>query len=220
MRMESTAFQFQYSAEPDSIPDFQSACKPSSQDPFEALVEQFYEPLYKFAFSLTRNQPDASDLAQHTFYVWATKGFQLRDRSKVKTWLFTTLHRAFLGNHQKHNRVTHYTFEEASIEDLPAPCPDIANALDSRQVLSALARVDAVYQAAVSLFYVEDCSYQEIANILEIPVGTVKSRIARGIAQLRLFLGVSTPKPKPLLPRDGISHRVQICILSDPIPKA
>jgi hypothetical protein len=65
-------------------------------------------------------------------------------------------------------------------------------------VLPALARVDEIYQAAVALFYLEDCSYKEISTILEIPLGTVKSRIARGIAQLREILlteesEVSTP---------------------------
>ena len=63
---------------------------------FEGIVAQFYEPLYQFAFSLTRAEADACDLTQQTFYVWATKGHQLRDQTKVKTWLFTTLHRAFL----------------------------------------------------------------------------------------------------------------------------
>jgi len=52
-------------------------------------------------------------------------------------------------------------------------------------VLAALAKVDAVYQAALALFYLEDWSYYEIAQILEVPLGTVKSRIARGIRQLR-----------------------------------
>ena len=56
------------------------------------------------------------------------------------------------------------------------------------QVLLALARVDEVYQAAVALFYLEDYSYKDIAEILEVPVGTIKSRIARGIEQLRRIL--------------------------------
>ena len=55
-------------------------------------------------------------------------------------------------------------------------------------MLSALAKVDEVYQAAVALFYLEDCSYKDIAAILEVPIGTVKSRIARGIGQLREIL--------------------------------
>ena len=60
---------------------------------FEGLVAQYYEPLYQFAFSLARAEADACDLTQQTFLVWATKGHQLRDPDKVKTWLFTTLDR-------------------------------------------------------------------------------------------------------------------------------
>src|SRR6187431_1819846 len=58
---------------------------------FENIVARYYEPLYQFAFSLTRAEADACDLTQQTFYIWATKGHQLRDLAKVKTWLFTTL---------------------------------------------------------------------------------------------------------------------------------
>ena len=51
---------------------------------FESLVARFYAPLYQFAFSLTRAEADACDLTQQTFVVWAVKGHQLRDVSKVK----------------------------------------------------------------------------------------------------------------------------------------
>jgi len=52
---------------------------------FESVVARFYEPLFQFAFSLSRSEADACDLTQQTFYVWATKGHQLRDATKVKT---------------------------------------------------------------------------------------------------------------------------------------
>jgi RNA polymerase sigma-70 factor (ECF subfamily) len=71
---------------------------------FETIVAAYYEPLYQFAFSLTRSESDACDLTQQTFYVWATKGHQLRDASKVKSWLFTTLHRGFLESHRRQAR--------------------------------------------------------------------------------------------------------------------
>lgn len=57
---------------------------------FQTLVDQFYGPLYRFAMSLTRAEADAADLVQETFLTWATKGHQLQDLSKVKSWLFTT----------------------------------------------------------------------------------------------------------------------------------
>jgi len=154
---------------------------------FESVVACYYEPLYQFAFSLTRTEADACDLTQQTFYVWATKGHQLRDVSKVKTWLFTTLHRAFLESRRKQMRFPHLELSEVPLE-LPAMSPALAYQLDSAQVLKALTQVDEIYQAPVALFYLEDCSYKEIAEILEVPIGTVKSRMARGIGQLQVIL--------------------------------
>jgi RNA polymerase sigma-70 factor, ECF subfamily len=124
---------------------------------FESVVARFYEPLYQFAFSLSRAEADACDLTQQTFYVWATKGHQLRDPTKVKTWLFTTLHRAFLESRRRQVRFPHYELDEVPL-DLPTLSPASVNQLDSSQVLHALGQVDEIYQAPVSLFYLEDCS--------------------------------------------------------------
>jgi RNA polymerase sigma factor (sigma-70 family) len=159
-----------------------------NDEDFEAIVSQHYESLYKFAFSLTRSEADACDLTQQTFYIWATKGHQLRDRSKVKTWLFTTLHREFLGAKRKQHRHPHLELSQ-SVSELPTISPTMINELDAGTVVRSLAQVDEPYQAPVALFYLESYSYKEIAGILEVPVGTVQSRIARGKAQLRQILG-------------------------------
>jgi len=156
----------------------------NTADPFEAIVSEHYEALYRFALSLTRAEADARDLTQHAFYVWATKGHQLRDPTKVKTWLYTTLHRAFLQARRRQARFPEQELDD-TIEQLPADAPVLADRVDSQQLLPALARVDAKFQAAVVLFYLEEYTYQDIAGILEVPIGTVKSRIARGLAQLR-----------------------------------
>jgi RNA polymerase sigma factor (sigma-70 family) len=152
---------------------------------FEQIVSDHYEGLYRFAFSLTRQESDAWDLTQQTFYVWAKKGHQLRDVSKVKTWLFTTLHRAFLAGRRKESRFSLHHLEEVSNE-LPVVAPEPT--CDSGPVLHALAQVDERYQAAVTLFYLDDYAYNDIAQSLGVPVGTVKSRIARGVGQLRKIL--------------------------------
>ncbi len=154
---------------------------------FDAVVRHHYEALFRFALSLTRAESDACDLTQQTFYVWATKGQQLQDRSKVKSWLFTTLHRLFLQTRRRQTRFPHHYLEDV-LDELPTDLPRFDDRADSPTVLAALARIDENYRAAVALFYLEDCSYKEIAAILEIPIGTVKSRIARGIGQLRSLL--------------------------------
>ena len=159
----------------------------NSTEQFEALVNEHYQPLFRFAMSLTHAESDALDLTQHTFYTWAAKGHQLRDGAKVKTWLYTTLHRAFLQARRRHVRFPHHDLDEVS-QQLPTQQADFIERADCVEVLPALTKVDEVFRAAVALYYLEDCSYKEIAAILEVPIGTVKSRIARGLAQLREIL--------------------------------
>jgi RNA polymerase sigma factor (sigma-70 family) len=163
---------------------------------FESLVAGYYEPLYQFAFSLTRDEADACDLVQQTFCIWANKGHQLRDLTKVKTWLFTTLHREFLGARRKRVRFPQVELENAAAE-LPVVPPPTGSRVDAARVLVLLAQLDEVYQAPIALFYLQDYSYNEIAAILEVPLGTVKSRLSRGLGHLyQLLTGeiIGTPK--------------------------
>jgi RNA polymerase sigma factor (sigma-70 family) len=156
---------------------------------FETVVANYYEALYRFALSLANSEADACDLAQQTFYMWATKGHQLRDPSKVKSWLFTTLYRAFLGSRRHQVSFPHSELTEMD-DELPVIQPNAARQLDAMQAVAALGQVDEVYRAPVALFYMEDYSYLEIAAILDVPIGTVKSRMARGLAQLKhIFAG-------------------------------
>jgi RNA polymerase sigma factor (sigma-70 family) len=161
---------------------------------FQSLIDLHYGPLYRFAMSLTRTETDASDLVQDTFLTWAGKGHQLRDKSKAKAWLFTTLHRRFLETQRHVSRFPHVELTDA-LDELPNVEPELVNHLDALTVLQLLAQVDRQFQSAVALFYLEDYSYNEIAAILEVPLGTVKSRIARGLVQLKnLVLKHSSPR--------------------------
>jgi RNA polymerase sigma factor (sigma-70 family) len=171
---------------------------------FEGLVSRYYGPLYQFAFSLAGTEADASDLTQQTFYIWATKGHQLRDSAKVKTWLFTTLHREFLNMRRRVVRFPHYELSEMDRE-LPSVSPAMVNSLDAAKVVKLLADVAEPYQAALSLFYLEDCSYKEIAEILGIPLGTVQSRISRGMAQLQQLILDITPPAAGASQKEGTS---------------
>lgn len=154
---------------------------------FENLVACYYQPLYQFAFSLTRDEAESCDLTQETFCIWAAKGHQLRDLTKVKTWLFTTLHREFLSSRRHQTRFPHLPLEDAEA-DLPVTPPAAGHRLDLERVLAVLAGLDPRYQAPVALFYLQDFSYLEIAETLDVPVGTVKSRLARGLRRLHELL--------------------------------
>ena len=171
------------------MPVADSASEPSPADgiDFDELVETYYQNLYRFGFSLAKNEADATDLTQQTFYRFATKGHQIKDVRKVKTWLFTTLYREFLGTARRGKRFTHVELDEAG-GDLPNVTPGVARQLDGNLAVEALGKLEERYRAPLSLFYLEDLSYKEIAETLDVPIGTVMSRLSRGKEQLRGIL--------------------------------
>jgi RNA polymerase sigma-70 factor (ECF subfamily) len=150
---------------------------------FPQLVDRQYAPLFRFALSLSKSEADAADLTQQTFFLWASKGDQLRDRSKAKSWLFTTLYREFLGRRRHEVRFPKVELDNVREEEMSISAN--RNALDSATVLQALREVEEPFRAPLTLFYLEQFSYQEIAHILEVPVGTVMSRLSRGKTLLR-----------------------------------
>lgn len=154
---------------------------------FEQLVDDHYQGLYRFALSLSQRTSEAEDLTQQTFMRWAEKGHQLRERNKAKTWLFTTLYREFLGGQRRMVRFPHTELEE-SAHELPSIEPDTVQKMDGKAVVAALGELDENYKAPLTLFYLQEHSYQEIAEILDVPIGTVMSRLSRGKDQLRAKL--------------------------------
>lgn len=157
---------------------------------FEKIVNLHYRELYRFGLSLTRNEADARDLTQQTFYVWANKRYQVKNLANLKAWLFTTLHREFLQNRRRRSRFLDEPISEA-MQSLPEISADVVNRIDAHTMLQALGEIDRGHRAPLVLYYMEDLSYRQIADALEIPLGTVQSRIAR--AKTHLFQRLSEP---------------------------
>jgi len=159
---------------------------------FEKLVKLYYRDLYRFGFSLTGSDADASDLTQETFYIWACKGHQLNNPGSVKGWLFTTLHREFLKICRRRKRFADEPIDESAqhLPDVPADC---VNRIDSRTLVRMLGELDEDLRAPLVLYYIQDFSYKEIADVLAVPLGTVQSRIARAKIQLSRRLNDTNP---------------------------
>ncbi|HEY8966978.1 MAG TPA: RNA polymerase sigma factor [Candidatus Methylacidiphilales bacterium] len=156
---------------------------------FEEVVALHYGALYRFALSLSRSEHEAGDLTQQTFVRWAEKGETLRDRSKAKSWLFSTLYREFLGGRRRSARFPERELDGAAAAgELPVVAPAVEARVDGAAVLAALRQIDEAFRAPLALFYLHGHSYKEIASILDIPIGTVMSRLARGKEALRARL--------------------------------
>jgi RNA polymerase sigma factor (sigma-70 family) len=168
------------------------------------ITDLYYQDLYRFALSLSRHEADALDLTQQTILIFARKGSTLEDPSKAKSWLFTTLHREHIRQAKRMNRFQFLPDAEATaLSDTLSGAAREADHATSTQVdgaaaVDALQQLEDTLKAPLTLFYLEGMKYREIAEILEIPIGTVMSRLARAKAALREKLGV-TSFPIPAL---------------------
>lgn len=164
---------------------------------YEQAVARYYEDVYRFAFSLAGSADQAGELTQETYRRLLVRGGQLRETAKIKSWLFTTLYRVFLGQRRHATRFPHLAIDEAR-DDLPALSPDTADLLDGATVMEALLEIDEHHRTPLTLFYLECLSYKEIAELLEIPIGTIMSRLSRGKAALRERLAARLAEAQPV----------------------
>ncbi len=159
-----------------------------AEDPLDYL-----NSLYGLALKLTRDPAAAEDLVQDTYLKVLRFSPRFREGTNLKAWLFTILHNTFRNDRRGANRRP-VDVDSDVVDRLPLEAPGddperqlLRSTLDS-DLQAALDALPEAYREAVWLRDVEDCSYQEIAGILEVPVGTVMSRIARGRRQLHASL--------------------------------
>jgi RNA polymerase sigma-70 factor, ECF subfamily len=158
---------------------------------FQAEALPHFRSLYGTAYRMTRNAHDAEDLVQETF-LRAYRAFgTYTPGTNIRAWLFTILHRVRTDAFRKAGR-SPQTVELKDEGPPVAPAQDIL-AAGNEVVERAVERLPEVFRTAVLLRDVDDFSYEEIARILEVPVGTVMSRIHRGRRLLRAALSGAKP---------------------------
>jgi RNA polymerase sigma-70 factor, ECF subfamily len=155
----------------------------------------FIDGLYGYAMAITRNRADAEDLVQET-YVRAIRGKQsLRAGSNVKSWLFTILRNIHLNQLRKQRttpRVLEIDADENTanyvVETSEDPLARYVRKTEREWLTEAIEQLPSEFREIVVLREFEDLSYLEIAGILNCPVGTVMSRLARARSRLRTLL--------------------------------
>jgi RNA polymerase sigma-70 factor (ECF subfamily) len=180
---------------------------PGSQRRVQQLVDAHYEPLFRYAFRLAGSAADAEDLTQEAFYKAQLQFHQLRDPARAKPWLFSILRNAYL--HRARSNASHKMVSLDAVGDLSGPLPDPPPEVDSEQLQSALNDLPEAFRTPVILFYLEGFSYRDIAEQMELPIGTVMSRLARAKAHLRTRLrpadAADQPRAAPVI-RKGATH--------------
>ncbi|MBN8417521.1 MAG: RNA polymerase sigma factor [Verrucomicrobia bacterium] len=155
---------------------------------FEQIVDAHYQGLYRFAMSMCRREATAKDLVQQTFLQWAKKGHSLRDASKVKTWLFTTIYREWLSIARREKKYEEVEFEPDQHGAAQNHDDGETPRVDGATLQIALEQLEPNYRAPLVLFYLKELSYRDIAETLGVPIGTVMSRLSRAKDSLRTIL--------------------------------
>jgi len=167
----------------------QPSCRQTSRRQpldLETLVAEHGPVLYRYAYRLTGLAVDAEDLTQQVFLTAVSKLDQLREPSAVRAWLFSVLRRAFLRQQRKPRPQPAANFE-VDVDLLAIEVPDEL-AFDSEVLQRAIDELPDEYKLVLVGFYFEDCSYKELAERLELPIGTVMSRLSRAKGCLRAKL--------------------------------
>lgn len=152
----------------------------------ELVVRDNYRGLYTYAHSLTRNAADAADLTQQTTVILTTRWQDIRDRSKVKSWLYSCLYREFLRMKRKNSRMV--AIDETNTNHEPSfPAPQ-EKSTDGQSAVDALHSLPEPHRSVLALYYLDELSYREIATVLDLPAGTVMSRLSRAKDAIRRIL--------------------------------
>jgi RNA polymerase sigma-70 factor (ECF subfamily) len=184
-------------------PDTAGTPRADQPAPLEELLPPLLDSAYRVALRLTGNQADAEDLVQEGAFL-AAKGFKtFRPGTNFKAWFFRVMTNAFYSKYRRAKRQG----DQVDLDDTPEaylfhrtmdaglhnrgenPVESLMTTLSTDRITAALRELPEEYRVVSSMYFEEDMAYQDIAAVLDIPVGTVRSRLHRGrkLLQRRLW---------------------------------
>jgi len=167
-------------------------CQLGDRDAFDALIARWHQPLWKYARRLSADDDAASEVTQDV-WVRVLRGIgRLREPARLRAWLFGITHRALMDR----LRLKYSTLDTIGVDDVELvaaeSAEDIEGELETMQ--EGLARLPVVEREVLTLFYLRELTLAEVAESLDVPVGTVKSRLFRARHLLRRELDGSVSK--------------------------
>jgi RNA polymerase sigma-70 factor, ECF subfamily len=175
---------------------------PLSPEEFQALLVEVLPTAFGYALRLTRNRADAEDLVQDAALRAFRAMAQFEPGTNFKAWIFRILTRCFWANHRRRQRRPNtvdfddtpdlYLYARSAEHGLPwqgeDPARTLIDRLGTERVAEAIGQLPEEYGVVCTLYFMEDFAYHEIADVLDVPVGTVRSRLHRGRKMLQKAL--------------------------------
>jgi len=161
---------------------------------FAGLLEEHIPRLRRYAVALTRNHDKADDLVQTTLMRAIAKQHLFKPETNLRAWLFTLLH----NQHVNDVRKSAYQGVVVNIEDAASDLVAVADPSASRQLTEldqAIGTLPVEQRQVILMVGLEGMAYEEVAAILMVPVGTVRSRLSRARSALRQLMGMEEDQP-------------------------
>ncbi|MCB9680923.1 MAG: sigma-70 family RNA polymerase sigma factor [Alphaproteobacteria bacterium] len=156
----------------------------------EWLVRRWTPPVYRFSLRMLSNEQDAYDAAQDTM-VKVLNNLHRYDRNRAfSTWVFGIARNTCIDEHRKRRRRGDMPSTEV-VDTGPTPLQEVARHLRAERVHEALAELPPMYREVLIMYHFEHLKYAEIAEALELPMGTVMNRIFRARQKLRDLYGTN-----------------------------
>jgi RNA polymerase sigma-70 factor (ECF subfamily) len=148
-----------------------------------SLIVAHHAALYRYAYRLCGCPTEAEDLTQQTFLIAQERLHQVRDTERTSGWLYTVLRSTFLKSVRRQRPLNAAT-ANVELEEVAGIAPEV-DEIDREALARAIGELPVEFRLVVLMYYFEDLSYQQIAEQLEIPAGTVMSRLSRAKQHLR-----------------------------------
>lgn len=152
----------------------------------ESLIDEHSGAVFRYAYRLVGTQSDAEDLTQQAFLIAHQKLGQLKTATSARGWLFTIVRNCYLKGLRKKNP-TCASAIELNVEEIPQRTKDLPP-IDSSTLQQSINSLPEEFKIVVVLYYFEKLSYKEIAEKLELKIGTVMSRLSRAKGRMRQLL--------------------------------
>lgn len=151
---------------------------------FKKLVESYHTGLYRFAHCLTQEAQTASDLVQHTFFIYANKGAEARENAALKVWFYATLYKEYL----RQRAAPQIEARKAKPGGPASVKAENLSAFDGESTAALFVSLDEPLRAPVALFYLRALSYREMSEALDLAVPELLQRVATGKNRLKAIL--------------------------------
>jgi len=175
-------------ARPPEDSDLVAATLGGNSEAFATLVERYDRAVYHLAYRTVRDSEEARDVTQEAFFKAYRSLKTFKPEAKFSTWIFAIAYHACCDRLNRRKRYSNEEFPQDRADAAPGPAEQAVASDQARRLSAAIDMLPEKYRTVITLYHLQGKQYEEIATVLEVPMGTVKTHLFRAKEHLRKLL--------------------------------